>query len=145
MYPTSQTLASEGEASLSLETNCIADSIFLWLKSRVESSSKNGLSNTHLQISTNFIQLVDSVHLSTWVVLNFQYYIISILILFIVSLGVGLKEDQSKHLLHIPLPQQLDAVRWNLANQDEVQLTCVLAVYLDYYADSFVWAGDNYR
>ncbi|KAH9741085.1 transducin/WD40 repeat-like superfamily protein [Citrus sinensis] len=34
--------------------------------------------------------------------------------------GVGLKEDQSKHLLHIPLPQQLDAVRWNLANQDEV-------------------------
>ncbi|GAY41423.1 hypothetical protein CUMW_059330 [Citrus unshiu] len=36
------------------------------------------------------------------------------------TLPVGLKEDQSKHLLHIPLPQQLDAVRWNLANQDEV-------------------------
>lgn len=75
-------------------------------------------------------------HLSTWVVQNF--YIISILILFIVLSGVGLKEDQSKHLLHITLPQQLDAVRWNLANQDEVQFTCVLTVYLDYYADPVV-------
>ncbi|KAF7119461.1 hypothetical protein RHSIM_Rhsim13G0224700 [Rhododendron simsii] len=32
----------------------------------------------------------------------------------------GLKEDETKHLLHISTPQQLDVVRWNLANQDEV-------------------------
>ncbi|GMP88188.1 hypothetical protein CsSME_00040261 [Camellia sinensis var. sinensis] len=32
----------------------------------------------------------------------------------------GLREDETKHLLHISTCQQLDAVRWNLANQDEV-------------------------
>ncbi|KAL5764987.1 hypothetical protein ACOSP7_017293 [Xanthoceras sorbifolium] len=31
-----------------------------------------------------------------------------------------LKEDEGKHVLHISLNQQLDAVRWNLANLDEV-------------------------
>ncbi|KAJ0084775.1 hypothetical protein Patl1_29619 [Pistacia atlantica] len=31
-----------------------------------------------------------------------------------------LRDDENKHLLHISLHQQLDAVRWNLANQDEV-------------------------
>ncbi|KAG5517611.1 hypothetical protein RHGRI_038118 [Rhododendron griersonianum] len=35
----------------------------------------------------------------------------------------GLKEDETKHLLHISTPQQLDVVRWNLANQDEVACT----------------------
>ncbi|CAL5423909.1 unnamed protein product [Camellia sinensis] len=35
----------------------------------------------------------------------------------------GLKEDETKHLLHISTCQQLDAVRWNLANQDEVACT----------------------
>ncbi|GLT62346.1 hypothetical protein SLA2020_349910 [Shorea laevis] len=30
------------------------------------------------------------------------------------------KEDESKHLLHLSLQRQLDVVRWNLANQDEV-------------------------
>lgn len=133
---------------MSLETNCIAESVYLRPKSRVESFGKigfrsrklgsNGFSDAHFEISANFIQLVDFMHLSTPVVQNFQYYIISILILFIVSVGVGLNEDQSKHLLHIPLPQQLDAVRWNLANQDEVQITCILAVYLDYYTYPFV-------
>ncbi|KAJ4724189.1 Transducin/WD40 repeat-like superfamily protein [Melia azedarach] len=34
--------------------------------------------------------------------------------------GQGLEEDQNKHLLHLSLHQQLDAVKWNLANQDEV-------------------------
>ncbi|KAJ6307312.1 hypothetical protein OIU76_017162 [Salix suchowensis] len=32
-------------------------------------------------------------------------------------------EDESKHVLHNSLGQQLDAVRWNLANQDEVACT----------------------
>ncbi|KAK4855191.1 hypothetical protein QYF36_004896 [Acer negundo] len=35
----------------------------------------------------------------------------------------NLKEDESKHVLHISLKQQLDAVRWNLANLDEVLQT----------------------
>ncbi|KAK2641301.1 hypothetical protein Ddye_023064 [Dipteronia dyeriana] len=35
----------------------------------------------------------------------------------------NLKEDESKHVLHISLKQQLDAVRWNLANLDEVACT----------------------
>ncbi|XP_058199403.1 uncharacterized protein LOC131314632 [Rhododendron vialii] len=35
----------------------------------------------------------------------------------------GFKEDETKHLLHISTPQQLDVVRWNLANQDEVACT----------------------
>ncbi|KAH7838113.1 hypothetical protein Vadar_022236 [Vaccinium darrowii] len=35
----------------------------------------------------------------------------------------GLKEDETKHLLHISTSQQLDVVRWNLANQDEVACT----------------------
>uniref|UniRef100_A0A7C9AGZ0 Uncharacterized protein n=1 Tax=Opuntia streptacantha TaxID=393608 RepID=A0A7C9AGZ0_OPUST len=34
-----------------------------------------------------------------------------------------LKEDETKHLLHIPTHRQLDAVRWNPANQDEVACT----------------------
>ncbi|OMO75027.1 hypothetical protein COLO4_26371 [Corchorus olitorius] len=37
----------------------------------------------------------------------------------------GLNEDESKHLLHLSLRQQLDVVRWNLANQDEVACTSV--------------------
>ncbi|KAJ6428048.1 hypothetical protein OIU84_023462 [Salix udensis] len=32
-------------------------------------------------------------------------------------------EDESKHVLHNSLGRQLDAVRWNLANQDEVACT----------------------
>ncbi|EOY32558.1 Transducin/WD40 repeat-like superfamily protein isoform 1 [Theobroma cacao] len=36
-----------------------------------------------------------------------------------------LTEDESKHLLHLYLRQQLDVVRWNLANQDEVACTSV--------------------
>ncbi|XP_059668874.1 uncharacterized protein LOC132313959 [Cornus florida] len=36
---------------------------------------------------------------------------------------VGLKEDETKHLLHISTHQQLDVVRWNSANQDEVACT----------------------
>ncbi|KAA8549555.1 hypothetical protein F0562_001427 [Nyssa sinensis] len=36
---------------------------------------------------------------------------------------VGLKEDEKKHVLHISACQQLDVVRWNLANQDEVACT----------------------
>ncbi|KAG2671259.1 hypothetical protein I3760_14G125300 [Carya illinoinensis] len=35
------------------------------------------------------------------------------------------KEDESKHLMHISLNQQLDVVRWNRANQDEVACTSV--------------------
>ncbi|OMO79344.1 hypothetical protein CCACVL1_13736 [Corchorus capsularis] len=37
----------------------------------------------------------------------------------------GLNEDESKHLLHLSLRQQLDVVWWNLANQDEVACTSV--------------------
>ncbi|KAG9136290.1 hypothetical protein Leryth_003873 [Lithospermum erythrorhizon] len=36
---------------------------------------------------------------------------------------VGTKEDEGKQLLHIDVSQQLDVVRWNLANQDEVACT----------------------
>ena len=35
-------------------------------------------------------------------------------------LMAGLKEDESKHLLHLSLKRQLDFVRWNPVNQDEV-------------------------
>ncbi|EEF48857.1 conserved hypothetical protein [Ricinus communis] len=34
-----------------------------------------------------------------------------------------LKEDESKHVLHLSLNRQLDVVRWNIANQDEVACT----------------------
>ncbi|KAL0300151.1 UNVERIFIED_CONTAM: hypothetical protein Scaly_3056800 [Sesamum calycinum] len=34
-----------------------------------------------------------------------------------------LKEDEAKQLLHISMYQQLDVVRWNLANQDEIACT----------------------
>ncbi|XP_043813575.1 uncharacterized protein LOC110616774 isoform X3 [Manihot esculenta] len=34
-----------------------------------------------------------------------------------------LKEDESKHVLHLSLNRQLDVVRWNLSNQDEVLRT----------------------
>ncbi|OVA04812.1 hypothetical protein BVC80_8655g11 [Macleaya cordata] len=34
-----------------------------------------------------------------------------------------LKEDETKHLLHLSAHQQLDVVRWNIANQDEVACT----------------------
>ncbi|KAM0995568.1 hypothetical protein ACFX13_005738 [Malus domestica] len=34
-----------------------------------------------------------------------------------------LKEDESKHVVHLSFDQQLDFVRWNLANQDEVVCT----------------------
>ncbi|KAI3461076.1 hypothetical protein Pfo_017739 [Paulownia fortunei] len=34
-----------------------------------------------------------------------------------------LKEDEAKQLLHISTCQQLDVVRWNLANQDEIACT----------------------
>ncbi|KAL5708039.1 hypothetical protein ACHQM5_018877 [Ranunculus cassubicifolius] len=33
------------------------------------------------------------------------------------------KEDESKHVVHISTGQQLDVVRWNVANQDEVACT----------------------
>ncbi|XP_057988818.1 uncharacterized protein LOC110641957 isoform X4 [Hevea brasiliensis] len=33
------------------------------------------------------------------------------------------KEDESKHVLHLSLHRQLDVVRWNLSNQDEVACT----------------------
>ncbi|XP_022753554.1 uncharacterized protein LOC111301830 isoform X2 [Durio zibethinus] len=36
-----------------------------------------------------------------------------------------LNEDESKHLMHLYLQRQLDVVRWNLANQDEVACTSV--------------------
>ncbi|XP_026428488.1 uncharacterized protein LOC113324381 [Papaver somniferum] len=36
-----------------------------------------------------------------------------------------LKEDDTKHLLHLSMNQQLDVVRWNIANQDEVACTSV--------------------
>lgn len=35
---------------------------------------------------------------------------------------LGLKEDEAKHVLHLSLHQQLDFVRWNCANQDEVSV-----------------------
>ncbi|KAL4283984.1 hypothetical protein GQ457_16G006240 [Hibiscus cannabinus] len=36
-----------------------------------------------------------------------------------------LHEDESKHLMHLNLQRQLDDVRWNVANQDEVACTSV--------------------
>ncbi|KAK7830124.1 hypothetical protein CFP56_028555 [Quercus suber] len=33
------------------------------------------------------------------------------------------KEDEAKHLMHLSLNKQLDVVRWNCANQDEVACT----------------------
>eukprot|EP00257_Ricinus_communis_P013630 XP_015571111.1 uncharacterized protein LOC8274405 isoform X1 [Ricinus communis] len=40
-----------------------------------------------------------------------------------VLVPLGLKEDESKHVLHLSLNRQLDVVRWNIANQDEVACT----------------------
>ncbi|GFP80016.1 hypothetical protein PHJA_000145000 [Phtheirospermum japonicum] len=37
--------------------------------------------------------------------------------------GSDSKEDEAKQLLHISTCQQLDVVRWNLANQDEIACT----------------------
>ncbi|XVF19229.1 hypothetical protein REPUB_Repub11eG0091900 [Reevesia pubescens] len=37
----------------------------------------------------------------------------------------SLNEDESKHLMHLYLQRQLDVVRWNSANQDEVACTSV--------------------
>ncbi|KAK8598094.1 hypothetical protein V6N13_095485 [Hibiscus sabdariffa] len=37
----------------------------------------------------------------------------------------ALHEDESKHLMHLNLQRQLDDVRWNVANQDEVACTSV--------------------
>ncbi|BBH04367.1 Transducin/WD40 repeat-like superfamily protein [Prunus dulcis] len=39
------------------------------------------------------------------------------------ALDFDRKEDEAKHVVHLSLPQQLDFVRWNLANQDEVVCT----------------------
>ncbi|XVF69690.1 hypothetical protein PTKIN_Ptkin11bG0102300 [Pterospermum kingtungense] len=36
-----------------------------------------------------------------------------------------LNEDESKHLMHLYLQRQLDVVRWNIANQDEVACASV--------------------
>lgn len=36
------------------------------------------------------------------------------------SISLDLEEDEVKQLLHIPTRQQLDVIRWNRANQDEV-------------------------
>ncbi|KAK8595889.1 hypothetical protein V6N12_064396 [Hibiscus sabdariffa] len=38
---------------------------------------------------------------------------------------LALHEDESKHLMHLNLQRQLDDVRWNVANQDEVACTSV--------------------
>ncbi|KAK9274269.1 hypothetical protein L1049_019083 [Liquidambar formosana] len=38
-------------------------------------------------------------------------------------MSTGLDEDEKKHLLHLSTHQQLDAVKWNPANQDEVACT----------------------
>lgn len=62
------------------------------------------------------------------------YYLGKILYLSIISLEVGLGEDESKHVLHTSLNQNLDAVRWNPANQDEV---CVFYII----SDEFVRTG----
>ncbi|KAK2974783.1 hypothetical protein RJ640_026759 [Escallonia rubra] len=40
--------------------------------------------------------------------------------IYLASATKGLKEDERKHLLHIPTRHQIDVVRWNLSNQDEV-------------------------
>ncbi|KAF6158680.1 hypothetical protein GIB67_040194 [Kingdonia uniflora] len=42
------------------------------------------------------------------------------------SLSTCLKEDETKHLLHFNMLEQLDVVRWNLTNQDEVACTSKL-------------------
>lgn len=34
--------------------------------------------------------------------------------------SAGWKEDETKHLLHIYTNRRLDSVRWNPANQDDV-------------------------
>ncbi|KAF8398446.1 hypothetical protein HHK36_017373 [Tetracentron sinense] len=39
------------------------------------------------------------------------------------GLSPRLHEDETKHVLHLSTHQQLDVVRWNLANQDEVACT----------------------
>lgn len=36
------------------------------------------------------------------------------------SISLDLEEDEVKQLLHIPTRQRLDVIRWNRANQDEV-------------------------
>ncbi|XWS52478.1 hypothetical protein CRYUN_Cryun11dG0074000 [Craigia yunnanensis] len=51
-----------------------------------------------------------------------------------------LNEDESKHLMHLYLQRQLDVVRWNLANQDEVQFTYIST---NFYAFSYCqWSKD---
>ncbi|CAN4119837.1 unnamed protein product [Withania somnifera] len=39
------------------------------------------------------------------------------------NVHIGSKEDETKQLLHISTGQQLDVVRWNVSNQDEVACT----------------------
>lgn len=44
---------------------------------------------------------------------------------------LGLEEEEAKLVLHLPLHRELDCVRWNPANQDEVsiQQLSLLTVY----------------
>lgn len=50
---------------------------------------------------------------------------LSIFLVDVFQVFVGLEEDEKKHLLHLSTDHQLDVVRWNLANQDEVGFTSI--------------------
>lgn len=61
-----------------------------------------------------------------WGVMFFTYWLFFYLI-FLSGFGKDERkcEDESKHVLHNSLGRQLDSVRWNLANQDEVCWNCL--------------------
>lgn len=62
----------------------------------------------------------------------FQYIFFNDGLAFGFFLLIGLKEDESKHVLHLSLNRQLDVVRWNLSNQDEVgNQLLVLVIHFD--------------
>lgn len=50
----------------------------------------------------------------------------------------GLSEDEIKHLLHLSLNEQLDFVRWNPANQDEVVCTSMKSKELKIFDISYI-------
>ncbi|XP_052175901.1 uncharacterized protein LOC127790420 [Diospyros lotus] len=50
----------------------------------------------------------------------------------------GLMEDEKKHLLHISTCQQLDVVRWNIANQDEVACTSMKSSEVHIYDIGYI-------
>lgn len=76
-------------------------------------------------------------------ILMFSYdNLLSLRLTFVFSyfFGIGLLEDESKHLMHLNLQRQLDDVRWNHANQDEVLFTYISINF--YVVRCCIWSED---